>query len=100
MKDRYMQIKERYDIRFNAWSKWLQEMNDDGIEWSSGSETTIIDQDTTNGSTTTGEDFPDTRIPTGTSTAGITRRRFCRQGNRSGISDPLRGTCAGFWRNP
>lgn len=66
MKDRYAQIKERYDLRFNAWTEWLQEIHDDGIEWSSGSETTIINQDTTGDSTTVGEDFPDTRIPTGT----------------------------------
>lgn len=66
MHDRYSQIQERYTTRFNAWTKWLQEMRENGIEWSSGSEETVIDQDTTNGSTTTGEDFPDTRIPTGT----------------------------------
>ncbi len=67
MHNRYSQIRDRYAVRFSAWTKWLQEMReDDAIEWSSGSETTIIDQSTTNGSTTTGEDFPDTRIPTGT----------------------------------
>lgn len=63
MKDRYAQIKERYDLRFNAWTQWLQELHDDGIEWTSGGDTVIISQDTTSETTTTGEDFPDTRVP-------------------------------------